>query len=108
MSSHPSYRPVSCNARKHSFNSGYLPWPTQYYRFNQPHILGARYNELSSSVLSLLHSLYSSLLGPDIGPRILFSNTLSLRSSLNVRDHVSQPRSLTAYITVVMRGKGIK
>ena len=38
---------------------------------------------------------FSSLLGPNIRLRILFSNTLSLRSSLNVRDHVSQPYSTT-------------
>ena len=37
--------------------------------------------------------LISSLLGPNIRLRILFSNTLSLDSSLNVRDHVSQPYS---------------
>jgi hypothetical protein len=42
---------------------------------------------------SLLHSSFSSLLGPKIHLRILFSNTLSLHSSLNVRDHASQPYS---------------
>ena len=30
-----------------------------------------------------------------LGPRNLFSNTLSLRPSLNVRDHASQPCSTT-------------
>jgi hypothetical protein len=34
---------------------------------------------------------FSSLLGPNIRIRFLFSNTLSLHSSFNVRDHASQP-----------------
>ena len=37
---------------------------------------------------SLLHSPFSSVLDTNIRLRILFSNTLSLHSSLNVRDHV--------------------
>ena len=37
----------------------------------------------------------SSLFGPKIRLRILFSNTLSLHFSLNVRDHVLQPYSTT-------------
>jgi len=41
------------------------------------------------------------LLGPNIRLRILFSNTLSLHSSLNVRDHVSQPYSTTDNIIVL-------
>jgi len=40
-------------------------------------------------------------LGPNIRLRILFSNTLSLYSSLNVRDHFSQPYSTTGYIIVL-------
>ena len=51
-------------------------------------ILGERYKLWSSSLWSLLHSPFSSLLGPNIHLRIMFSNTLSLDSSLNVRDHV--------------------
>jgi len=31
----------------------------------------------------------------------LFSNTLSLHSSLNVRDHVTQPYSTTGNITIL-------
>ena len=52
-------------------------------------ILGERYKLWSSSLWSLLHSPFSSLLGPNIHLRILFSNTLSLHSSLNVGYHVS-------------------
>jgi len=55
-------------------------------------IFGEQYRSLSSSLCSFLHSLVtSSLLGPSILPSTLFSNTLSLRSSLNVSDQVSHP-----------------
>ena len=63
--------------------------------------LGERYKLWSSSLCSLLHSPFSSLLGPNICLRILFSNTLSLHSSFNVRDHVSQPYSTTGDIIVI-------
>ena len=58
-------------------------------------ILDDRYKQWSSSLWSLLHFAFSSLLGPNIRLRIRFSNTPSLHSSLNVRGHVSQPHSLT-------------
>ena len=59
-------------------------------------ILGEVYRPLSSSICSFLHSLVtSSLLGPNILLTTLFSNTLSLRSSLNVSDHVSHPYKTT-------------
>ena len=46
-------------------------------------IFGETYRSLSFSLCSFLHSLVtSSLLGPNILLNILFSNTLSLRSSL--------------------------
>ena len=64
-------------------------------------ILGERYKLWNSPLGSLLHSPFSSLLGPNICIRILFSNTLSLHSSLNVRDHVSQPYSTTGNIIVL-------
>ena len=55
-------------------------------------ILGEQYRWLSSSLCSFLHSpVTASLLDPNILPKTLFSNTLSLRSSLNVSDHVSHP-----------------
>ena len=57
-------------------------------------ILGEEYRSLSSSICSFLHSpVTSSLLGPNILLYTLFSNTLSLRSSLNVSDQVSHPYS---------------
>ena len=64
-------------------------------------IFGERYKLWSSSLWSLLHSPFSTLLGPNIRLRILFSNTLSLDSSLNVRDHVSQPYRTTGNIIVL-------
>ena len=53
-------------------------------------ILGERYNLWSSSLWGLLHSTFASLLRPNIHLRILFPNTLSLRSSLNVRGHIAE------------------
>ena len=51
-------------------------------------ILDEQYRSLSSSLYSFLHSpVTSSLLGPNISLNTLFSNTLSLLSSLNVRCH---------------------
>ena len=54
--------------------------------------LGEQYRSLSSSLFSFLHSpVTSSLLGPNILLKTLFSNTVSLRSFLNVSDQVSHP-----------------
>jgi hypothetical protein len=53
-------------------------------------ICGDDYRSLSSSWCSLLHfPVTSSLLGPNIPLSTLFSNTLSLCSSLSVTDQVS-------------------
>ena len=54
---------------------------------------------LSYSLCSILHSpLTSSLLGSNIFLNTLFSNTLILRSSLNVRDQVSDRYKTTGYL----------
>ena len=59
-------------------------------------ILGKEYRSLSSSLCNFLHSpVTSSLLGPNTLLNTLFSNTLSLRSSLNVSDQVSHPYKTT-------------
>ena len=71
-------------------------------------ILGERYKLCSFSLWSLLHSPFSSLLGPNIRPTILFSNILSLHSSLNARDYVSQPYSTTDNIGTRRGGGKIK
>ena len=53
-------------------------------------LLGEKYRSLSSALCSFLHSPVTlSLLGPNILLNTLFSNTPSLRSSLNVSDQVS-------------------
>jgi hypothetical protein len=50
---------------------------------------------------NFLHSpVTSSLIGPNILLRTLFSNTLSLFPSLSVRDHVSHPYKTTDRIMV--------
>jgi hypothetical protein len=55
-------------------------------------LLSEQYRPLSSSLCSFLHSpVTSSLVVPNILRSTLFSNTLSLRSSLNVSDQVSHP-----------------
>jgi hypothetical protein len=59
-------------------------------------ILDEEYKSRNFSLRAFLHFYStSSLFGPDILLSTLFSNTLSLFSSLNVRDQVSHP-----YITI--------
>ena len=59
-------------------------------------ILGKEYRSLSSSLCNFLHSpVTSSLLGPNTLLNTLFSNTFSLRSSLNVSDQFSHPYRTT-------------
>ena len=61
-----------------------------------------QYRLLSSSLCSFLHSpVTSSLLGPNILLNTLFSDTLSLRSSLNMSDQVSHPYQTTRKIIVL-------
>ncbi|PSN50936.1 hypothetical protein C0J52_08128, partial [Blattella germanica] len=56
----------------------------------------------SSVLCILLHSpVSSSLFGPSIFLRTLFSNTLNIFSSIKVRVHVSQPYKITGRITVL-------
>ena len=51
-----------------------------------------KYRSLSSSLCNFLHyPVTSSLLRPNTPLNTLFSNTLSLRSSLNVSDQASHP-----------------
>jgi hypothetical protein len=55
-------------------------------------ISGDEYKLWSTSSCNFLHyPVTSSFLGPNILLSTLFSNTLSLCSSLNVRDQVSHP-----------------
>ena len=72
----------------------YMPRPSHLLDFITRTILGEHYSTLSFSLCSFLHSpLTSSLLGPNNLPSTLFSNTLSLRSSLSVtkfHTHITQ------------------
>jgi len=61
-----------------------------------------KYRSLSFSLCSFLHSsVTSSILGPNIFLSTLFSDTLSLCSSLNVNDQVSYPYKTTGKIIVM-------
>jgi hypothetical protein len=53
------------------------------------------------SLCNILHDPSSPLLGPNILLNTLFSKTLSLCSSLKVRDQVAHPYSETGKITVL-------
>jgi len=65
-------------------------------------MLEEEYRSLSPLLCSFLHSpVTASLLGPNIILNTLFSNTLSLRSSLNVSDQVSHPYTTTGNIIVL-------
>jgi hypothetical protein len=64
--------------------------------------LGEEYRSFSSLLWSFLHSpVTSSFLGPNTFLNTLFSNALSLRSSLNVSDQVSHPYKTTGKIIVL-------
>ena len=85
----------------------YTPLPSPYALHAPPIsffliLLGEEYRLFSSSLCNFLHSpVTSSLLGPNILLNTLFSNTLSLRSSLNVSDQVSHPYKTTGKIIVL-------
>ena len=71
-------------------------------RWNALTTLGDEYRSESSSLCSLLHSpVTSSLLGPKIFLSTLFWKTLSLCSSLNVRDQASRPYKTKGKIIVL-------
>ena len=63
-------------------------------------IFGEQYRSLSSSLCNFLHSpVTSSLLDPNTLLNTLFSDTISLSSSLSMRDQVSHPYWTTVKIT---------
>ena len=61
---------------------------------------GTNYEDPHLLKWSFLQSTLSFLLTPNTRLRILLSNTLSLCSSLNLLDYISQPHSTTGHITV--------
>src|SRR5215475_7947913 len=65
-------------------------------------ILGKEYRPFSSSLCNFLNSpVTTSLLDPNTLLNSLFSNTLSLCSSLNVSDQVSHPYKTTGRIILL-------
>jgi hypothetical protein len=65
-------------------------------------ISGDKHKIWSSSLCNFFHSPVTSFLfGPNILLETLFSNTLSLCSSLHVRDQVSHPHKTTGSIMVL-------
>jgi len=80
----------------------YMPCPFILLNLIPQIKFGEEYRSLSSSLCAFLHSpITSSLLGPNILLNTLFTNTLSLRSSLNMSDQVSHPYKTTGKIIVL-------
>jgi len=76
----------------------YMPRPSHSSRFYHPKNIRWAVQIISS----FLHSpVTSSLLGPNILLNILFSHTLSLRSTLNLNDQVSHPYKTTGKIIIL-------
>jgi len=65
-------------------------------------IFGEEYRLLSCSLCNFLHSpVTSSLLGPNTLLNTLFSNTITVRSSYNLSDHVSHPYKTRGKIIIL-------
>ena len=81
----------------------YMSRPSHSSRFYHPHNIGWAVQIIKSSLLcNFLHlPVTPSLLALNILLNTLFSNTLSLRSSLNVSDQVSHPYKTTGKIIVL-------
>jgi hypothetical protein len=85
----PHQNPVCTSLFPHTC---YMPRPSHSSQFDYPNNIWWWVQVISSALCSLLHSpLASSPLGPNILLSTLFSNTLSLYSSLSVRDPVLHP-----------------
>ena len=75
--------------------------PSHFLDSTTRKILGEQYRSLSSYLCSFLHShVTSSISAPNIPLSTLFSNTLSLRFSLNMSDQVSHPQKTRGKIIV--------
>jgi hypothetical protein len=88
----PLLSPIRATCPAHLILLDFITWT----------IFGEEQRSLNYSLCSVLHSLVTlSLLGPNILLNTLFSNTLSLHSSLNVNDQVSHPYKTTGIIIVL-------
>jgi hypothetical protein len=76
-------------------------WPTYLNLLNHPDNIKWTVHTINFRNVELSPLLILIPLGPKIRLKILFSNTLSLDSSLNERDHASQPYSTTCNIIVL-------
>ena len=85
----PNQNPVYASSLPHT---RYIPRLSHSSRFYLRTIFGEQSRSLSSPLCSFLHSTVTSFfLGPNILLSTLFSNTLSLRYSLNMSDQFSHP-----------------
>jgi hypothetical protein len=79
----------------HMFCSPHPPW------FNHPNNIRWRIQAVNFIIMQFSPRSVFSFLGPNIFLNNLFSKTLSLRSSLKMRDQVSHPYSTNDKITVL-------
>jgi len=80
----------------------YMPCPSHSSWFHYPNDIGWGDRSLGPSLYIFLHSpVTSSLLGPNIFSNTLFSNTLSLHSSLAVSNQVLHPYKTIGKIIVL-------
>jgi hypothetical protein len=86
-------------------HSCYMPCPSHPPWLDQPNYVWQGVQVMKLLIMQFPPSpITSSLLGPNILLSILFSNTRSLGSFLNVRDHVSYPYRITGKIIVLYIG----
>ena len=88
------------------FHTCHMPRSCHSSPFYNPNNIGLGLQIIKPLIMYFLHSLFtSSLLGPNILFNTLFSNTISLCSSINVSDQVSHPyptigETLVLYILI--------
>ena len=93
-------KPCICHS---SPNTCYITRPSHSSDFIIRTMLGEGYRSLSCSLCSSLHyPVVLSFLGPNILLNTQFSNTLSLRSSLNVSHQFSHPHKTAGKIIVLL------